>query len=114
MDEMNNNKVERMLYSISDFKDGMIKSVNYIRGDINELKGEIKDLKSDVNEVKSELIEFKEESYRRWDNNDKKWERYEKNRKEDRKYILDILTSYDISISTRLGAPNVEKMRKLV
>ena len=62
-----------------------------------------------------------EENERRWEENDKcweinekRWERYEANRKEDRKFLLDTLTIYDISISEQLGDPNVEKMRKIL
>ena len=50
----------------------------------------------------------------RWEINEKRWERYEANRKEDRKFLLDTLTLYDISISEQLGDPNVEKMRKIL
>ena len=147
--------MEKMIYSICDFKDEVIKSMNYIRQDMNylrqdmnylrdelkeemkelkselqgemkelksELQGEMKELKSElqeemkelkselqgeINDLRSELREYKEE-------NDKRWEKYECNRIEDRKFLLDALTSYDISISEQLGDPNVEKMRKLI
>lgn len=55
-----------------------------------------------------------EENDKRWEINEKRWERYEANRKEDRKFLLDTLTLYDISISEQLGDPNVEKMRKIL
>lgn len=65
-----------------------------------------------------------EENNRRWDENNKRWEEndknwkenkklwaeYKENRKQDRTELLDILTSYDISISRQLGDKNVEKM----
>ena len=49
-----------------------------------------------------------------WEINEKRWEKYEINRKADRKFLIDTLISYDISISQQLGDPNVEKMRKIV
>lgn len=55
-----------------------------------------------------------EENDKRWETNEKRWEKYENNRKADKKFLLDTLTLYDISISEQLGDPNVEKMRKIV
>lgn len=123
MEEMNKDLlVEKMIYSICDFKDEVIKSMNYIRQDMNfmrdELKGEIKDLrlelKGEIYDLRQELRDYKEENNRRWDENEKRWEKYEANRKDDRKFLLDTLIDYDLSISEQLGDPNVEKMRKVV
>ena len=135
----NNITMENLLISFNKFQYEMVKSMNYIRGDISELRSEMKDLrgelKGEIKDLRNELREYKEENNRRWDENDKRWEennrrweendkrweennkrweKYETNRKEDRKYVLDILTSYEISISKQLGDPNIEKMRKLV
>lgn len=95
----------------------------------------VNDLKEDVKENKREIQKSREieeahwqENLRRWNENDKKWEenekrwkeneerweKYESNRKEDRKFLLDTLTQYDISISQQLGDPNAEKMQKIV
>ena len=63
---------------------------------------------------KVELREYKEENNKRWEENDKLWEKYEANRKEDKKFLLDTLLEYDLSISKQLGDPNVEKMKKIV
>ena len=120
MEEANNDKMMQLICSFSNFKDEMIKSMNHIREDMNYIRGDIKDLKDDLKEFKEETNRRWEENNRRWDENDKrwdandkKWEKYEIYRKEDRKYILDILTTYEVSISEQLGDPNVRKMRKL-
>ena len=115
------NMIERMIYSINDFKDEMVKSINYIREDMSCMRGDIKilsqdvyDLKGRVTELKSELRDYKEENNRRWEENEKRWEKYEENRKKDKKELFDILHNYDIAISTMLGDPNAEKMRKII
>ena len=95
----------------------------------------VNDLKEDVKENRKEIQKSREieeahwqenlrrwernekrweENEKRWKDNDKRWEKYEINRKEDRKFLLETLTCYDISISEQLGDPNVEKMRKIV
>jgi len=95
----------------------------------------VNDLKEDVKENRREIQKSREieeahwqENLRRWNENDKKWEanekrweenrqkweKYEINRKADRKFLLDTLTNYDLSISEKLGDPNVEKMKKIV
>ena len=112
------NMIEKMIYSINDFKDEMVKSMNFIREDIRDLKGE---LKREINDLRQELRDYKEENNKRWEENNKRWEEnnkrweeYRENRKNDKKGLLDILTNYDISISQQLGDPNAEKMRKIV
>lgn len=62
-----------------------------------------------------------EENDRRWEENDKLWKENQQNwvqykidRKKDHQEILDILIKYDISISTKLGDPNVDKMKKVL
>ena len=103
----------------------MLKTVNGLRDDMKENRKEIltivNDLKEEVKENRKEIQESREieeshwqENLRRWEENDRRWEKYETNRKEDRKFLLDTLTVYDISISEQLGDPNVEKMRKIV
>ena len=122
MKEINEaNMIEKMMYSINNFKDEMIKSMNYIRGDIYELKNEVIDLKKELREYKEENNKRWEENNkrweensRRWDENNKLWQKYEENRKSDRMFLLDTLTRYDLSISEQLGDPNVDKMRKFV
>lgn len=128
MEDSNNDKIMQILYSISDFKDEMIKSMNYIRGDIKDLKEDLKEFKEETNKRWEENNRRWEENNRRWEENDRRWEennklwkenkenwaKYEKNRVQDRDTILGILLNYDISISEQLGDPNVEKMRKIV
>ena len=140
MEDTNNITVEmQFMLKLNEYQQEIIKSMNYIRGDIYELKGE---LKEEINDLRQELRDYKEENNRRWEENNKRWdennkrweennkrwdennkcweennkrwEKYEANRKDDRKFLLDTLINYDISISTQLGDPNVEKMRKLV
>ena len=94
----------QFMLKFNEYQQEIIKSMNYIRGDIHELKCE---LKEEINDLRKEVRDYKEE-------NNKRWEKYEANRKDDRKFLLDTLINYDISISTQLGDPNVEKMRKLV
>ena len=95
----------------------------------------VNDLKEDVKENRKEIQKSREieeahwqENLRRWNENDNKWKEndkrweenkklwaeYRKNRKQDREDILNILLSYDISISKQLGDRNTEKMRKIV
>ena len=131
--EETNNKTVKFMLNLNEFHKEIIKSMNYIRGDINELKDELKgdinelrdelkgdinelrdELKGEVNDLRQELRDYKEENNKRWDANDKKWEKYEANRKGDRKFLLDTLVKYDLSISEQLGDTNVEKMRKIV
>ena len=55
-----------------------------------------------------------EENEKRWKENENRWIKYEINRKEDRKFLLDTLTQYDIAISEQLGDANAKKMRKIL
>ena len=115
----------QFMLKLNEYQQEIIKSMNYIRGDIHELKCE---LKEEIDDLRQELRDYKEENNKRWDENDKRWEenekrweennkrweKYEANRKEDNKFIIDTLINYDISISAQLGDSNAEKMRKLV
>ena len=140
MDEINKEQLmEKMIYSINDFKDEMVKSMNYIREDVKNLKQDMNDLKQDMNylkqdmndlkqdmndlkqevkdlrgELKEEISDLRVELREYKEENNKCWERYEANRKEDKKFLLDTLLEYDLSISKQLGDPNVEKMKKIV
>ena len=161
------NIIEQMIYSINNFKDEMVKAMNFIREDVNDLRTnmndlrtEVKDLrielKGEINDLRQELRDYKEENNKRWEQNEKRWEennkrweennerwnennkrweennerwnennkrweennkrwiKYEDNRKDDRKFLLDTLTQYDVAISKQIGDPNADKMRKLV
>lgn len=115
----------QFMLKLNEYQQEIIKSMNYIRGDIHELKCE---LKEEIDDLRQEMRDYKEENNKRWDENDKRWEenekrweennkrweKYEANRKEDKKFIIDTLINYDISISAQLGDSNAEKMRKLV
>ena len=88
---------------------------NLRRWNENDKKWEDNKRRWDENEKHWEENERRwKENDNRWEINEKRWERYEVNRKEDRKFLLDTLTIYDISISEQLGDPNVEKMRKII
>ena len=65
---------------------------------MNFIREEVSNLKEDINGLREELRDYKEEN----------------NRKDDRKFLLDILVQYDIAISQQLGDHNVDKMRKFV
>ena len=115
----------QFMLKLNEYQQEIIKSMNYIRGDIHELKCE---LKEEIDDLRKELRDYKEENNKRWEENDrrweennkrweennKRWEKYEANRKEDKKFLIDTLINYDISISAQLGDYNAEKMRKLV
>ena len=101
----------QFMLKLNEYQQEIIKSMNYIRGDIHELKCE---LKEEIDDLRQELRDYKEENNKRWDENNKRWEKYEANRKEDKKFLIDTLINYDISISAQLGDSNAEKMRKLV
>lgn len=55
-----------------------------------------------------------EQNEKRWEENDRRWEQNEKTRSTEHNELLDILTQFDLTISKRLGDPNVEKMRKII
>ena len=94
----------------------------------NELRAEIKENKKEIQKSReienahweenkrlwSENKKRWEENDRRWEENEKRWEKYEKDRKTDHNELLDILTQFDLTISKKLGDPNVEKMRKII
>lgn len=143
MDETNNNiTLEKILYSFNDFSNAIQKSLNYIREDISNLKQEVKELKEDISVLKQEVKELKEDvrvlkqevkdlkvemkelrqefetekgkNEKCWLENKKKWEIYERNRKQDKKEILEILFNYDIAISEKIGDANARKMLKSI
>ena len=101
----------------------------------NELRAEIKENKREIQKSReienahweenkrlwAENTKRWEENDKRWEENDKRWERnekcwekYEKDRKNDHNELLDILTQFDLTISKKLGDPNVGKMQKII
>ncbi len=96
-------------------------SFNELRAEIKENKKEIQKSREIENahweENKRLWAENKkrwEENDKRWEENDKRWEQNEKTRSTEHNELLDILTQFDLTISKRLGDPNVEKMRKII
>ena len=88
---------------------------NLRRWNENDKKWEENNRRWDENDKRWEENERRwDENDKRWEENDKRWDKYEINRQSDRKFLLDTLTIYDISISEQLGDPNVEKMKKIV
>ncbi len=101
------------------------KEIREMREEVRDNKKEIREMREEIRDNKKEIREMREENNKRWAENDKKWEQYEinrkkdkeeynKDRKQDKKDIMDALIMYDISISTQLKDPNVEKMKKVV
>ena len=65
MDEVKKEQLmEKMIYSINDFKDEMVKSMNYIRGDIKVIKGEVNELRQDLKNYKEDKLYGTAENYR--------------------------------------------------
>ena len=76
MEEKNDTTIAmEFMLKLNEFQHEIIKSMNYIRGDIHELKDKVIDLRQ-------ELRDYKEENNRRWEENEKRWEKYEANRKQ--------------------------------
>lgn len=93
MDEINKEKlIEKMIYSINDFKDEMIKSMKFIREDVKVIKGE-------VDELRQELKDYKEECNRRLEENEVRCGKFEEGRRNGRKFLLDKMEEYNISVS---------------
>ena len=86
------NMIEKMIYSINDFKNEMVKSMNYIREDIHDLKG-------DVGDLRQELRDYKQENNRRLEENEERWEKFEQGRRNGRKFLLDKMKKCNVSIS---------------
>lgn len=96
-------------------------SFNELRAEIKENKKEIQKSREIENahweENKRLWAENKkrwEENDKCWEENDKRWEQNEKTREKEHQELLDILLQFDITISIKLGDPNVEKMKKVL
>ena len=137
-DNNNNNNNEmllQILQTLNDFQIQTTASFNELRAEIKESRrienehwlenlrrwDENKKLWEENNKRWEENNKRWEENDRRWEGNDKLWKENQQNwvqykidRKKDHQEILDILIKYDISISTKLGDPNVDKMKKVL
>lgn len=137
-DNNNNNNNEmllQILQTLNDFQIQTTASFNELRAEIKESRrienehwlenlrrwDENKKLWEENNKRWEENNKRWEENDRRWEENDKLWKENQQNwvqykidRKKDHQEILDILIKYDISISTKLGDPNVDKMKKVL
>ena len=130
-DNNNNNNNEMFLQILQTLNDFQIQTT----ASFNELRAEIKESRRIENEHWLENLrrwdenkKLWEENNKRWEENDRRWEendklwkenqqnwvQYKIDRKKDHQEILDILIKYDISISTKLGDPNVDKMKKVL
>ena len=123
--EVNNNEIlEQVLQlgqTLNAFQLQTTASFNELRAEIKENKKEIQKSREIENahweENKRLWAENKkrwDENDKRWEENDKRWEQNEKTRSTEHNELLDILTQFDLTISKRLGDPNVEKMRKII
>ena len=138
----NNEMLLQILQTLNDFQLQTTASFNELRAEIKESRrienehwlenlrrwDENKKLWEENNKRWEENDGRWEENNKRWDENDKRWEENDKlwkenkqnwvqyriDRKKDHQEILDILIKYDISISTKLGDPNVDKMKKVL
>ena len=138
----NNEMLLQILQTLNDFQLQTTASFNELRAEIKESRrienehwlenlrrwDENKKLWEENNKRWEENDRRWEENNKRWDENDKRWEENDKlwkenkqnwvqyriDRKKDHQEILDILIKYDISISTKLGDPNVDKMKKVL
>ena len=120
----NNEILEQVLQlgqALNTFQLQTTASFNELRAEIKENKKEIQKSREIENahweENKRLWAENKkrwEENDRRWEENEKRWEKYEKDRKTDHNELLDILTQFNLTISKKLGDPNVGKMQKII
>ena len=131
----NNEMLLQILQTLNDFQLQTTASFNELRAEIKESRrienehwlenlrrwDENKKLWEENNKRWEENDRRWEENNKRWDENDNLWKENKQNwvqyridRKKDHQEILDILIKYDISISTKLGDPNVDKMKKVL
>ncbi len=117
-------------------------SFNELRAEIKENKKEIQKSREIENAHWEENKRLWAENKKRWDENDRRWEQNEKrweendrrwkenrmlweenrkawrqyriDRKTDHNELLDILMQFDLTISKKLGDPNVEKMKNVI
>ena len=115
----NNELLLQIFQTLNMFQLQTTASFNELRAEIKENKKEIQKSREIENahwkENKRLWAENKkrwEENDKRWEENDKRWEQNEKTREKEHQELLDILLQFDITISTKLGDPNVEKMKK--
>ena len=109
-DNNNNNNNEMLLQILQTLNDFQIQTT----ASFNELRAEIKESRRIENEHWLENLRRWEENDKLWKENQQNWVQYKIDRKKDHQEILDILIKYDISISTKLGDPNVDKMKKVL
>ena len=124
----NNELLLQILQTLNMFQLQTTASFNELRAEIKENKKEIQKSREIENahweENKRLWAENKkrweendkrwEENNKRWEENDKRWDQNEKTREKEHQELLDILLQFDITISTKLGDPNVEKMKKVL
>lgn len=127
----NNQILEQVLQlgqALNTFQLQTTASFNELRAEIKENKKEIQKSREIENAHWEENKRLWEENKKRWEENDKRWEendkrweennrrweQNEKTRKREHSELLDILTQFDITISKKLGDPNVEKMQKII
>lgn len=117
----NNELLLQIFQTLNMFQLQTTASFNELRAEIKENKKEIQKSREIENahweENKRLWAENKkrwEENDKRWEENDKRWEQNEKTREKEHQELFDILLQFDITISTKLGDQNVEKMKKVL
>ena len=124
--EDNNKLLVQILQTLNEFQVQVAKEFAEIRAEIKANKEEIQKSREIENEHWQENLRRWEENDKRWEENDKRWEenrklwrentqrwkQYEADRKKDHLEVIDMFIRFDLSISAKLGDPNVDKMKR--
>lgn len=113
MDETKNDILVQMFKSMNNFQDVMIENMKDMKEDIKGLKEDVKGLKLEVRKNAEIENAHLEENKRLWEENKKLWVQNEENRKNDIRYLNEIIFKHEVYIASALGDPNAEKMKSL-
>lgn len=116
-----NDLLVQILQTLNTFQLQTTASFNELRAEIKENKKEIQKSREIENDHWEENKRLWAENKKRWEENDRRWEenrtawrQYRIDRKTDHNELLDILMQFDLTISKKLGDPNVEKMKNVI
>ena len=117
--EDNNKLLVQILQTLNEFQVQVAKEFAEIRAEIKANKEEIQKSREIENEHWQENLRRWEENDKRWEENRKlwkeniqRWKQYEADRKKDHLEVIDMFIRFDLSISAKLGDPNVDKMKR--
>ena len=117
--EDNNKLLVQILQTLNEFQVQVAKEFAEIRAEIKANKEEIQKSRETENEHWQENLRRWEENDKRWEENRKlwrentqRWKQYEADRKKDHLEVIDMFIRFDLSISAKLGDPNVDKMKR--